>query len=197
MSHNVGFAGGTSVFQVGSVDDMFFFFQCAKRFVFDARLVRHACLFSDRLYKRYVDLKDFTFFKEVIKVVIDDFSSVNLSCLNGVNDIIISNSLSLDFYNSSSLYEVFSKYFKAIYHCLEISELLFNEHNYNQPLRVVISDMPYLFVDESRTLEEYDNLDGDPFWMRTPNAEFSNVEKIVGDGSEEMNVYTLNNLKKK
>ena len=49
---------------------------------------------------------------------------------------------------------------------IENSEYFFKKYGEYVPVRLVIGDMPYPLIEEEIPLEDYDNLEGDPFWLR-------------------------------
>ena len=49
---------------------------------------------------------------------------------------------------------------------IEHAEYFFKRFGEYIPIRIIISDMPYPLIEEEIPLEDYDNLEGDPFWMR-------------------------------
>ncbi len=48
----------------------------------------------------------------------------------------------------------------------EVSELSYQTFGIYRPLRLVTLDEPYCMLSQNIPLEDYDNNDGEPFWMR-------------------------------
>jgi len=48
------------------------------------------------------------------------------------------------------------------------------------PVRIVLFDLPYSVIDDDIPLEDYDNNDGEPFWMRPEYIveKYSKIKKI-------------------
>ena len=93
-------------------------------------------LLIDRLYKRYVRRTDT---EQTLKLLDDKANSVKSNLLNKLREKVV-----IGVQNS----EYFKKYGEYV------------------PIRLIIGDMPYPLVEEEIPLEDYDNLEGDPLWMR-------------------------------
>ena len=91
----------------------------------------------DRLFRRYVKRESN---KETLNILKTKLSS----------------------YNSELLKLLVSKFENEIEH----SEYFLQRFNTHIPIRLIISDMPYPLIEEEVPLEDYDNLEGDPLWMR-------------------------------
>lgn len=39
------------------------------------------------------------------------------------------------------------------------------------PIKISVVDLPWYWIEEQRPLEEYDQLEGEPFWMKEYTAE--------------------------
>ena len=49
---------------------------------------------------------------------------------------------------------------------IDHAEYFYKEFGEYIPIRLVINDIPYSVIEEEVSLEDYDNLEGDPLWMR-------------------------------
>ena len=49
---------------------------------------------------------------------------------------------------------------------MENSDFFFKKDGEYEPLRLVVLDEPYCMLSDNIPLEDYDNNDGEPFWMR-------------------------------
>ena len=93
-------------------------------------------LLIDRLYRRYVRRTET---EQTLKLLDDKANSIESNLLNELREKVV-----IGVQNS----EYFKKYGEYV------------------PVRLVIGDMPYLLIEEEIPLEDYDNLEGDPLWMR-------------------------------
>jgi len=91
----------------------------------------------DRLYKRYVNRRE------------------NIQTLNLIESKSKQNPISL-------LNDLVLKFRNEISH----AEYFYSEFGKYIPIRLVICDMPYPLIEEEIPLEDYDNLEGAPLWMR-------------------------------
>lgn len=94
------------------------------------------CQLIDRLYRRYVKREDN---EKTLAMLISKSKIVKNNLLNELVE-----KLAAGIKNS----EYFTKYGEYF------------------PIRLVICDMPYPLIEEDIPLEDYDNLEGDPLWMR-------------------------------
>ena len=63
-------------------------------------------------------------------------------------------------------YELFLKLMRSFEKCWKDSECCFKKYGEYIPIRLIISNMPFPLIEEDIPLEDYDNLEGDPLWMR-------------------------------
>ena len=70
-----------------------------------------------------------------------------------------------------TLAEIFEKYFEGFTHCVESAKVNYEGfksypgYKY-EPVRLVVADQPWFMVEKNRSLEEYDSLIDEPFWLR-------------------------------
>ena len=91
----------------------------------------------DRLYRRYVRRED------------------NFATL----DLLMARAKGL---NNSLLEQLVEKLHDGI----KGAELSYKSFGEYLPIRLAICDLPYCLIEEDIPLEDYDNLEGDPLWMR-------------------------------
>jgi hypothetical protein len=65
-----------------------------------------------------------------------------------------------------SLAGVFERFFTSFNETFEDVLRCKIEFDLDQPLRIVVADIPELMKDKLRPLANYDNLEGEPFWLR-------------------------------
>lgn len=66
----------------------------------------------------------------------------------------------------TTLADVFANFFEHFTKCVESAQVFFNSWSIYQPVKIVIADMPEFMADKNRPLEQYDALEGKPFWLR-------------------------------
>jgi hypothetical protein len=162
---NVGFFGGSSLFELGPVADVQLFFDCISSFVIPKYPLLDWTLLTDRLYRRYLALVEL----EPAQLLMDHVQETfNVTASDNVNWGNITDSLSVTRlnYQNPLLVDIFSKYFEAFSHCRESAEIFLSTFNQYQPLKIVVSDMPSFYKDKNRPVQDYDTLEGDPFWKR-------------------------------
>lgn len=180
MNRNIGFFGGGSVMQLGSINDVKVFFKCIDEYIAKTHPSTDWSLFTDKLYRRYINQKELPTFIKQVKEAKKIFLNIPTYKVDFKKLGINANNTQLKL-QESDLLAVFDKYFKSLEHCIEMVMLIIDKrHNYNQPIRTVVSDLPEFYADDDRPLEEYDNLEGEPFWLRTePTIEAFNVEETI------------------
>ena len=60
----------------------------------------------------------------------------------------------------------FDKLLEAFDYRTKTAEYCLEDYGKYCPLRIVCTDTVYLMLEKNIPLEDYDNLEGDPFWMR-------------------------------
>lgn len=166
---NVGFKGGSSLFDMGSPRAMSAFFDviCAHQ---NLSQEGSMSLLADRLYKRYVRREDVEMTRILLRKVKELFAEMPSNDLLTFldRDEAKRNGFNVE---AGNLALVFGRYFDAIEHCMESAEVNFQEfatdpsmgYSY-EPVRVVRSQMPAFIIDKRIPLSTYDNLQGEPLW---------------------------------
>ena len=162
---NVGFFGGSSLFELGPPADVELFFGAVNLLAIPAHPSPNWSILTDRLFRRYLHLNELDAAQQLMddtKEIFDSMPSLRIDWSNITSPKAVTR---LDPHRQS-LGQVFSKYFEAFAYCRESAEVFFKTWNEYQPLRIVISDMPAFMVEKSRSIKEYDVLEGVPFWRR-------------------------------
>lgn len=135
---HVGFMGGSSFTEMGTADEMNSFFV----FFQSVASTPAESKLVDNLYRKYLTFDELDEMRQLINR--------------------IKNELSVNFINT------YSRYFSAIETCIESSQMFYASWNIYQPLKTVITDIPFVIDEKNRPLEEYDKLSGSdlPFWLR-------------------------------
>lgn len=138
----IGVTGGSSLVELGSahyVYEFFLFLDSEKNALIDS-IGSNAIL--DRLFRRYIRREE----------------------INGMSAL-------LKRANMLDLNRRFSKVFEGILYCIESAEVNFQGFKscpgyLYEPVRLIIADQPWFLLEKKRPLIEYDELQGDPFWLR-------------------------------
>lgn len=166
---NIGFTGGSSLCELGPISDVMAFFKCLEIYISPESPETDFSLLTDRLYRRYLKLEELDRAKGLMGQARDGFGKVMSSGFDweelGVDST--NTRLRLD---GRTLSDVFAKYFESFEYCLESARLNYEafkaEPNYNyEPVRTVLSDLPWFMMEKRRPLDEYEALDGRPFWQ--------------------------------
>lgn len=166
----IGFCGGSSICELGTTSDAVLFFECIKYFVANNE-DRGWELLTDRLCRRYLR------FEELDKAIIlmshtkDIFSRTASSEVNWKWETIGDKSKSWLNPSQKSLANVFALYFENFLYCVESAKVNYEAfssypgYEY-EPVKIVPTDLAGSATEKARPLDQYDRLDGEPFWLR-------------------------------
>lgn len=162
---NVGFHGGSSICELGPRADVALFFECLDAYVEKPHSEKNWSLLTDRLYRRYLKQDELDEASALMRSAKDIFGSVSSASVdwNGISAAPRVSRLNPD---QGNLADVFSKYFEKFDYCVESAKVFFKSWNIYQPVRTVVSDMPDFMTDKKRPLDQYEVLEGKPFWLR-------------------------------
>lgn len=162
---NVGFDGGSFLCELGPAADISLFFECVS-YVAKLHPEHDFSLLTDRLYRRYLrqeDLDEASKLMSLVKLFFQSMPSSTVDWEAAVADGLTQTRLNP---NDSSLAEVFSKYFAHFERCVQSAKNFYENWKIYQPVKTVISDLPDFMTDKKRPLEQYETLEGKPFWLR-------------------------------
>lgn len=166
----VGFEGGGSIRELGSASDVALFFDCIRAFpAFDSP-EENWDLLTDRLYKRYLRLEELDAASSLMVKAKEVFNKTQSTAVKW-NPQMIGNPESTRLNpNQPTLGEVFSKYFEHFSHCVESAKLSYEGFKsypgyVYEPVKTVITDLSIYANETKRPLQDYDDLEGQPFWM--------------------------------
>lgn len=160
---NVGFYGGSSLRELGPSADVALFFECLDTYV--AKGSGSWDLLKDRLYRRYLKEDELNEASALMRKVKEAFAELPSSSVDWGNLLNVPNQTRLD-PHQSNLMQVFFSYFEAFDYCVESAIVFLKSWNIYQPVRLVVSDLPDFMNEKKRLLEQYDDLEGSPFWLR-------------------------------
>ncbi|QCX49533.1 hypothetical protein [Ralstonia pseudosolanacearum] len=163
----IGFHGGSSLCELGTVSDVVLFFDCLSMYVESARPEQDWSLLSDRLYRRYLREDELDAALRLMEQAKQIFSTHPAATAVNWDPALLGDRQRtwLD-PTRPTLADVFAKYFECFSHCVESSKIFMSSWNMYKPVRTVIADLPDFAVEKKRSLEEYDSLEGEPLWRR-------------------------------
>lgn len=165
MIHNIGIYGGHSVYELGPSSDMAAFFDCLDAYVVKQRPETDYSLLTDRLYRRYLRFDELNTAVTLIGQIKEIFARTPSASVTWKSTSKDDAHTKLDV-TRTTLAEVFADYFEKIIQAKESAESFYNSFNIYQPVRILVSDMPEFITDKKRSLDQYDTLEGKPFWLR-------------------------------
>ncbi|MDS7931555.1 hypothetical protein RMB13_19115 [Acinetobacter sp. V102_4] len=139
----IGFHGGCLMSGLGNVEEMKEFFEILHDISNGLDNKMDLPLVFDRLYKRYVRYEDI----DKTKQIMDSLRKL----------------LTQD---DNTTYVKFLEYFDSFDSCLEDSIYFYKKFEEYQPLKITVVDIPWYVLETHRPLEEYDQLEGEPFWSK-------------------------------
>ncbi len=166
----IAFDGGSSLCELGPREDVVSFFKCLNRFVAQDTSPSDYDLLTDRLYRRFLrqdELGPATELMAVVRAALDRVPTAQVDWIQiGVDPT--KTELAIE---KPTLAGVFGKYFDRFAHCVDSARLnhqafcTYPGYRF-EPVRVVVADQPWLLAERQRNLEEYESLQGAPFWLR-------------------------------
>ena len=157
----VAFTGGARVNQIGPVQDVVFFFDCIRRFAGEALGPHGRDLLLDRLYRRYLRLEELEATSAAIKLVEERFRAVPMGFVELPSPTRL--------HPKATLAEVTEKFFVRLAECVGSADYQARNTTWAyEPVKIVRSDFASIARESKRPPEEYDTLDGPPFWLATP-----------------------------
>ncbi len=138
----VGFWGGSSMYQV-----FLMIYRSSlkhsQNYLLNFQMIFEWPLVLNRLYKKYVRYEDINKTKEIM-----DFCKSKLTEASE---------------NENT--NIFLKYFRQFNSAVESAIYFYEYFNDYVPVRIVVVDLPWQMVEARRPLREYDQLEGEPYWM--------------------------------
>lgn len=158
----VAFTGGPRVNQIGPVQDVVFLFDCIRRFAGEALELNARELLLDRLYRRYLRLEELEPALAAIKVVEERFRAVPTCFVEFPSPTLVD-------LGRANLAEALGDTLRRLRECVGSADYEVRNTTWTyKPVKIVRSDFASIQREKKRPLEEYDTLDGPPFWLATP-----------------------------
>lgn len=168
----IGLAGGSLLCELGSKTDIHLFFDCLNTYVVSKYLEQDWSLLSDRLYKRYLRLNELDAALALMEQVRKKFAALPSNAIDWQDyegtKATTNNRLDT---TKGTLADVFERFFENFVRCSESAknsyEMFKSYAGYKyEPVRFIVTDIPWFTAENMRPLEEYDALDGESFWVR-------------------------------
>lgn len=152
----IGYSGGGLIAELGSVEDVQTFFSLIQKYVVSKHPTKNWSILIDRLYKRYLKAEELEIAIELMKIVEDEFKKKEQLRINS---------------GEKSIFTYFKSYFEKFLLCAEMIQLSYEEFGSSpdykyEPMKLVITDLPWYLIEQNRSLDEYDKLSTIPFWLR-------------------------------
>jgi len=167
----IGFCGGSSICELGTVSDVVLFFECLDYFVVKKNPERDWSLLTDRLYRRYLKLEELSSALMIMNEVKEIFATVPSSEVNWKPELIGDKSKTWLDPSHVNLADVFVNFFENFTYCVESAKLNYDGfksypgYQY-ESVKIVPTDLAGIATEKARPLLEYDALEGKPFWLR-------------------------------
>ena len=161
----ISFFAGHTVYEIGSASDVILFFDCLNNLVTKKHPERDWTLLTDRLYRRYIPCESSTVALDLMKRAKEVFASLPSAAVNWGDIANCAASTRLN-PNQPTLADVFAKYFEHYVSANASAKSFLDAFNINQPIRIVRADIAGFMADKKRSLADYDNLVGKPYWLR-------------------------------
>ena len=165
----IGLTGGSALCELGSEIDVQLFFDCLDVYVVQRHPELDWALLTDRLYRRYLRLEESGTASALMaqaKRIFVDVTRKNVDWQAAVE----STTTRLDM-SKGTLAEIFDKFFDSYSHCAESAKINYEAfksypgYKY-EAVKLVVADQPWFLLEKKRPLEDYDALEGSPFWLR-------------------------------
>lgn len=150
----VGFCGGYDMYISGKPYEIQAFFEAIKQLALTTPNDMDWSLVLDRLYMRYVRFEDIDKTKQIM-----DYCKINLTKEEDEEST-----------------NVFLMYFRHFFSSVSSAISLYETFGQYRPIKISVVDLPWYIIEEKRPLEEYDQLDGEPLWLREYTEE--EVERL-------------------
>ena len=161
----IGLIGGGIINNLGTDSDMQLFFECISYYVLSKYPDQNWSIITDRLYRRYLKLEELDDAESLMKIVEKEFRQLNRESVDWSN--VESGETQSDLDRSKpTLFEIFSRYFRSFYRCIEFALFEYNDLKFYRPIMVSITTIPDYHNYEKISLSVFDNLKSDdkPIW---------------------------------
>ncbi|MCO6507175.1 MAG: hypothetical protein J6578_00045 [Snodgrassella sp.] len=171
MLIEIGFGGGSDVFELGTANDIILFFECIEYYVVPKYPERDWILITDRFYRRYLRLEELDTAEELIKLIEEEFKQYANEAID-ITTIRLGKIKSCLNIDGNTLFDIFNRYFKAFYECVESAKLSYENFGSPSkdeylPVMICITTIPYLISYKQIPLTVFDDLESDeePIWL--------------------------------
>lgn len=164
----VGFDGGHTLYELGPVSDVVLFFECLGAFVASRNPNEDWSLLTDRLYRRYLRREELEPSLTLMERARRIFAMVPSNHVEWDENLLADRNKTWLDAKQDTLANVFSRYFDLFSKAKDSAVSFSDSFGIYKPVRVIVSGVPELIIEEMRPLNEYDelNLSDLPFWLR-------------------------------
>ncbi len=164
ISPIIGITGGSSIVELGSPYDVNMFFENLKIHVIAKRADLQWAILTDRFYRRYLRPEELPVARRLMQEASIFMEKIWEPTITGVT---LKEVPSTEF----SMAKYYKKYFDGFLYCADSADLNYasfkDSPNYDyEPVRLICSNLEGIVAERSRTLTEYDALQGNPLWLR-------------------------------
>ena len=144
------------------------FFDCIETYVAKSFPNENWKLITDRLYKRYLRPQELDAAVAKMNMIQKAFATVPNNVVDWTDYAVQDEEYHLN-QHEKTLDIIFKTYFEAFYDCAEAAKLSYESYTQNPDFEYervffLISETPWSFVEKDRLDEDYEGLQGDPFW---------------------------------
>lgn len=161
----IGFVGGGIICNLGTTSDLQLFFDCIEFYVAPKYPTQDWSVLTDRFYRRYLRLDELDNAVTLMKQVEKEFKQLDNNAID--TDEIKSSEIKSDLdLTKKNLFDIFSKYFKSFYSCVESAKMEYKTFELYRPIMISITTIPYLMNYKQIPLYIFDELKPDekPIW---------------------------------
>ena len=187
LQTRIAFYSYNSIDVVGRRFEVLAFFRLIDEFVTQHYPEQDVSLITDRFYRRYIAQEDAAAALEQMAFIETIFEKIPSNSIDWDEICSGEPARKLNF-SLANCRLVFEKYFTTFKDSHQTSAYFFEHGRPYQPVRILRAHLPYFAIDDARPLSAYDELEGDPFWLRPdetniPDPPSYKGGKIVPDGT--------------
>ncbi|MBL0318992.1 MAG: hypothetical protein IPP74_06860 [Alphaproteobacteria bacterium] len=162
----VGFCGGDLIRELGYSGDMEIFYSCIHRYVTSKDIETNYSLIVDKLYRRYLKREELDDALRMMDNIENIFKTITSQSVDWVGLGLNIEETYLDI-SEYYLHLVFRKYFNSFRECVNSYRHCYDKYKDNNVVKTIFTDPVWFTYENLRTLSEYDEHDGIPFWWAT------------------------------
>lgn len=187
LNQKIAFYSFASINGVGTRFEVLAFFRLIDAIVTQRYPEHDISLINDRFYRRYIAQQDAPASLDQMAFIEDIFEQTPSSAVDW-NELCSRQKPTGFPINQNNCKLVFKYYFDTFRESHGTSNYFFENGYGYEPVGILRHRLPYFAIDDASSLDLYDELEGDPFWLRPdettmPNPPSYKGGKIVPDGT--------------